>query len=64
LQPDHVTIARFRRRQAEALIGLFGGVLALCAEARLVQVGLVAIDGTEVRANAQQGPRRRRGRAR
>jgi hypothetical protein len=26
-----VTITRFRRRHAEALIGLFGVVLALCA---------------------------------
>lgn len=54
LQPDHVTIARFRRRHAEALIGLFGGVLALCAEAGLVRVGLVAIDGTGIRANANK----------
>jgi transposase len=54
LQPDHVTIARFRRRHAEALIGLFGGVLALCAEAGLVRMGLVAIDGTGIRANANK----------
>ena len=54
LQPDHVTIARFRRRHAEALIGLFSGVLALCAEAGLVRVGLVAIDGTGIRANANK----------
>jgi transposase len=54
LQPDHVTIARFRRRHAEALIGLFGGVLVLCAEAGLVRVGLVAIDGTGIRANANK----------
>src|ERR671935_1377610 len=44
LQPDHVTIARFRRRHAEALIGLFSGVLALCAEAGLVRGGVGAID--------------------
>jgi transposase len=54
LQPDHVTIARFRRRHGEALSGLFGGVLALCAEAGLVRVGLVAIDGTGIRANANR----------
>jgi transposase len=54
LQPDHVTIARFRRRHAEALIGLFGGVLALCAEAGIVRVGLIAIDGTGIRANANK----------
>jgi hypothetical protein len=49
-----MTIARFRRRHAEALIGLFSGVLALCAEAGLVRVGLVAIDGTGIRANANK----------
>jgi transposase len=54
LQPDHVTIARFRRRHADALCGLFSGVLGLCARAGLVQVGLVAIDGTKVRANANK----------
>ena len=33
---------------------LFGEVLALCAEAGLVQVGVIAIDGTKVHANASQ----------
>jgi transposase len=50
--PDHATIARFRRRHAEALIGLFGQVLALCRLAGLGRFGTIAIDGTKVRANA------------
>jgi hypothetical protein len=50
--PDHVTIARFRVRHADALAGLFGQVLRLCADAGAVSVGLVAADGTRVRANA------------
>jgi transposase len=54
LQPDHVTIARFRRRHAAALIGLFGEVLRLCAGAGLLRLGLVAIDGTKVRADANK----------
>src|SRR3954454_2898320 len=45
-RPDHTTIARFRQRHEAGLAGLFGDVLALCAEAGLVQVGVVAIDGT------------------
>ena len=53
-RPDHTTIARFRQRHETALAGLFGEVLALCAEAGLVRVGLVAIDGTKVHANASQ----------
>jgi transposase-like protein DUF772 len=51
-RPDHTTIARFRRRHEAALAGLFGEVLALCASAGLVRVGVVAIDGTKVHANA------------
>src|SRR3954454_21759820 len=52
--PDHTTIARFRQRHESALADLFGGVLGLCAEAGLVRVGVVAIDGTKVNANASQ----------
>ena len=51
-RPDHTTIARFRQRHERALSELFGEVLGLCAEAGLVSVGLVAIDGTKVHANA------------
>src|SRR3954469_15682024 len=52
--PDHTTIARFRQRHEAALAGLFGAVLGLCAEAGLVRVGVVAVDGTKVHANASQ----------
>jgi transposase len=47
--PDHTTIARFRQRHEAALAELFGEVLALCAEAGLAQVGVIAIDGTKSR---------------
>src|SRR5215218_9074715 len=49
--PDHTTIARFRQRHEAALADLFGAVLGLCADAGLVRVGVVAIDGTKVNAN-------------
>jgi transposase len=49
---DHATIARFRRRHETALAELFGEVLALCAESGLVRVGVVAVAGTKVAANA------------
>src|SRR5215203_6023619 len=52
--PDHTTIARFRQRHETALGELFGEVLGLCAEAGLVTVGVIAIDGTKVHANASQ----------
>src|SRR5262249_36425033 len=52
--PDQATIARFRRRHAEALIGLFGRVLALWRLAGLGRLGTIAIDGTKVRADASK----------
>src|SRR4051812_31877876 len=50
--PDHTTIARFRQRHERPLGELFGDVLELCAEAGLVQVDVIAIDGTKLHANA------------
>ena len=52
--PDHATIARFRVRHELALSELFGQVLWLCTEAGMVRVGVVAVDGTKVRANASE----------
>ena len=54
LTPDHSTVAEFRKRHEAALAGLFGEVLALCREAGLVSVGVIAIDGTKVHANASR----------
>jgi transposase len=50
--PDHVTIARFRVRHEQALAGLLIQSLQLCARAGMVRLGLVALDGTKVEANA------------
>src|SRR3954471_8105935 len=50
--PDHATIARFRARHENAISDLFGEVLALCARAGLVNVGVVAVDGTKIAAAA------------
>ena len=50
--PDHTTIARFRQRHEDAIAGLFGEVLCLCADAGLAGVGVLAVDGTKVHANA------------
>ena len=57
--PDHSTIARFRKRHAQALGDLFVGVLALCARAGMVKVGRVAVDGTKMAANASLGANRK-----
>jgi transposase len=53
-RPDHTTIARFRQRHETALASVFGEVLALCAQAGLVDVAVLAVDGTKVHANASE----------
>jgi transposase len=50
--PDHATIARFRARHQEALADLFSQVLGLCADAGLVKVAVLAVDGTKLEASA------------
>ena len=51
-RPDHTTIARFRQRHEAALADLFADVLALCAEAGLVGVAVLAVDSTKMHADA------------
>jgi transposase len=53
-RPDHPTIARFVERHQAALAGLFGEVLALCARGGLAKVGVIAVDGTKLHANASR----------
>jgi len=52
--PDFVAISRFRTRHGAALKALFTQSLSLCAQAGLVSLGRVALDGTKVRANASR----------
>jgi transposase len=53
-RPDHATIARFLERHQDALAGLFAEVLTLCARSGLAKVGVIAVDGTKVQANASR----------
>lgn len=52
LVPDHATIARFVVDQQQALEGLFVSGLGLCAAAGLVDLSVVALDGTKMAADA------------
>jgi len=52
--PDHDTIAEFRKGHLKALSGLFVGMLRLCREVGLVNLGHVSLDGTKVKANASK----------
>ena len=52
LEPDHATIARFVVDHERALEGLFVEGLRLCWEAGLVDLSVVALDGTKMAADA------------
>lgn len=57
LFPDHTTIARFRSHE-QALLSLFSSSLRLRQRAGMAKVGLVALDGTKMAANASMQPNR------
>lgn len=52
--PDHSAISNFRKTHLSALEGLFGQILKLCAEAGLVKLGHIALDGTKLKASASK----------
>jgi len=59
-RPDHATIARFRARHETALETVFTEVLRLCAQAGMVNLALLALDGTKVGADASWSANRTR----
>jgi transposase len=58
--PDHATIARFRARHEQTLKGLLVQSLRLCQAAGLVSVGVLAVDGTKIAAQASMNATRSR----
>jgi transposase len=56
--PDHTTIARFRAAHDDVFTEVFAQVLRLCAQAGMVRVGSIAIDGTKIAANASTSANR------
>lgn len=52
--PDHSRISEFRRIHLSALSGLFVQVLRLCQKMGMVKLGHVALDGTQMKANASK----------
>lgn len=50
-RPDYTTICRFRKENEKELAELFTAVLELCVQAGLVNVGVVALDGTKMKGN-------------
>jgi transposase len=58
--PDHTTVARFRQAHQPLAQRLFVDALALCATAGLGKLGVVAVDGTRLGANASMKANRSR----
>ena len=56
--PDHVTIARLREAFPGAIGVFFAEVLALCARLGMGKLGVVALDGTKIAANASRSANR------
>jgi hypothetical protein len=56
--PDHATIARFRQGFGAAVQQLFAEVVLLARRLGLVQLGVVALDGTKISAPASSGQNR------
>jgi transposase len=56
--PDHCTIARFRGDFPDAVAVFFAGVLALCARLGMGKLGVVALDGMKIAANASKSANR------
>ncbi|MGH3245315.1 MAG: transposase, partial [Trebonia sp.] len=52
LHPDHSTVAEFVRRNPEAVLALLPESVKACAAEGLVDLSLVAGDGTKLKANA------------
>jgi len=54
LNPDHDTIATFRKRFMPHLEGAFNEVLLMAHEMGLLRIGKVSVDGSKVQANASK----------
>lgn len=58
LMPDHTVIARFRADHDAAFREFFTRVLQMCVQAGMLSLGVVALDGTRVAANASRSANR------
>ena len=52
--PDHDTICSFRRQNAALIAQFFVRVLELARELKLLQVGTISVDGSQIKANASK----------
>ena len=56
--PDHATICRLRRENADLMESIFMDTLSICLEAGMIDPCAIAIDGTKIEANASMDKNR------
>jgi transposase len=54
LRPDFRTINRFRLDNLDLLGGYFARIVAICQQAGLIDISMVAMDGTKIKASASR----------
>ncbi|MDO8873014.1 MAG: transposase, partial [Methanoregula sp.] len=59
LQPDHTTIFRFKQNNAQEIKGIFKQLARIIVESKITRIGILAIDGTKIGANASLSANRK-----
>lgn len=59
LTPDHTTIFRFKQKNAQEIKGLFKQLARIIIESKITRIGILAIDGTKIGANASLSANRK-----
>lgn len=60
LQPDHSTIFRFKQNNAQEIKGIFKQLARIIVESKITSLGILALDGTKIGANASFSANRKR----
>ena len=59
LQPDHTTIFRFKQQNAQEIKKLFKQLARIIVGSKITRMGILAIDGTKIGANASLSANRK-----
>jgi len=59
LTPDHTTIFRFKQNSAQEIKGIFKQLARIIVESKITRIGVLAIDGTKIGANASLSANRK-----
>ena len=59
LTPDHTTIFRFKQKNAQEIKEIFKQLARIIVESKITRIGVLAIDGTKIGANASLSANRK-----